>query len=145
MLDLCCFFGAVTMQQSGALCNGGAGRGFGMRELAPGGSARPAATGEQVVAAQVLTSSSSCSSSCCPPPAHFSHCPPALELFAQELPNFLLHHLHIISLSQGSLWSDHIVDFYEEKHHTCTKDTFPSIQHTSSICLNDQYDTLCLL
>ena len=81
------------MQQSGALCNGGAGRGFGMRELAPGGSARPAATGEQVVAAQVLTSSSSCSSSCCPPPAHFSHCPPAPKLFAHELPNFLLHHL----------------------------------------------------
>ena len=83
-------------QQSGALCNAGAGRGFGMRELAPGGSARPPATGEQVVAAQVLTSSSSSSSSSCfscPPPAHFSHCPPAPKLFAQELPNFLLHHL----------------------------------------------------
>ena len=50
--------------------------------------ARPA-TGEQVVAAQVLTSSSSS----CPPPAHFSHCPPAPKLFAQELLNFLLHHL----------------------------------------------------
>ena len=99
-----------------------------MRELAPGGSAR-LATEEQVVAAQVLHSPSSSSSSSStpsnPPPAHFSHCPPALELFAQELPNFLLHHLHIISLSQGSLWSDHIVDFYEEKTPHLYKGHFP--------------------
>ena len=66
-----------------------------MRESPPGGNvpARPPATGEQVVAAQVLTSSSSSSCSSCPPPAHFSHCPPAPKLFAQKLPNFLLHHL----------------------------------------------------
>ena len=69
-----------------------------MRESAPGGNvpARPPATGEQVVAAQVLTSSSSSCSSC-PPPAHFSHCPPAPKLFAQKLLNFLLHHLLLLT------------------------------------------------
>ena len=80
MLDLCSFCEAGPMQQSGALCNGGAGRGFGMRELAPGGTARCP------VPARQLPGNRWSLPRCSPPP------PPASP--AHHLPTFHIAHLH---------------------------------------------------